>query len=187
MLNSISRSAFLRLEWALSLALVALALGWAEVRDLPLGRPWTLGPRELSAGAAAGALLWLCIPLLRRSPAIRRLWDGVLVPFARGLRTGDIVAIALLSGVSEELLFRGVLLPEIGIVASSALFGALHALTPLYALWAGLTGAGFALLTIHGSLTTAIVAHAVYNAGALFALRHWQVRPPEVASHSAIR
>jgi membrane protease YdiL (CAAX protease family) len=88
-----------------------------------------------------------------------------------------VIAIALLSGISEELFFRGVLLPEIGIVASSAIFGALHALTPLYALWAGLTGAGFALLTMYGgSLVTAIIAHATYNAGALFALRHWQTR-----------
>jgi hypothetical protein len=179
MLNSISRTAFLRLEWALSLALIAVALVWAELRHLPLGRPWTLTPRELAGGVTVGALLWLCIPLLRRSTAIRRLWDGVLVPFARGLRTIDIVAIALLSGISEELFFRGVLLPEIGLVASSVIFGALHALAPLYALWAGVTGAGFAVLTIQeGSLVVAIIAHATYNAGALFALRHWQLRTP---------
>jgi membrane protease YdiL (CAAX protease family) len=179
MLSSISRTAFLRLEWALSLALIAVALIWAELRHLPLGRPWTLAPREIAAGVTAAALLWLCIPLLRRSTAIRRLWDGALVPFARGLRTMDILAIALLSGISEELFFRGVLLPEIGLVASSVVFGALHALTPLYALWAGVTGAGFALLTIQGeSLVVAIIAHATYNAGALFALRHWQVRTP---------
>jgi CAAX protease family protein len=176
-MTSMSRSAFLRLEWGISLALVAVTLAWAGLRDLPLAGQWSLDPRCLSAGAGAGALLWLCIPLLRRSLAIRRVWDGVLVPFARGLSTLDILSIALLSGISEELFFRGVLLHETGIVASSVVFGLLHALTPLYALWAGLTGAGFALLTLHsGSLVTAMAAHATYNAGALLALRHWYER-----------
>ncbi len=178
MLNAMSRTSFLRLEWATAAALVGLALGWAELRDLDLGRPWTVTRREIAAGISAGALLWLFIPLLYRSPAIRRLWTGVLAPFARELRARDIVTIAILSGISEELFFRGVLLPEFGIVGSSVIFGALHSLTPLYALWAGLTGAGFALLSMHGSLTSAMIAHATYNAGALLVLQHWRVREP---------
>lgn len=175
MLNSMSRTSFLRLEWAAALALIAIALGWAEIRTLDLGRPWTITPREIAGGTSAGALLWLCIPLLYRSIAIRRLWNGVLVPFARELRGRDILTIAILSGISEELFFRGVLLPELGLVGSSVIFGALHALTPLYALWAGLTGAGLALLATHGSLTSAMIAHATYNAGALLLLQQWSV------------
>jgi len=181
MLNAISRTSFLRLEWALALALIAFSLGWAELRGIDLGRLGTITLRDVSAGMTAGAVLWLCIPILRRSAAIRRLWDRVLVPFARGLRGYDIVTIALLSGISEELFFRGILLPEIGVVASSAIFGALHALTPLYALWAGVTGAGFALLTTHGSLASAIIAHTTYNAGALLALRQWHPHRPATA------
>ena len=172
-----SRSAFLRLEWSLSLALIALALGWAVARGLPLSSAWHVTPRALAAGTAAGALLWLWIPLLSAAPGMRRLWDTVLIPFSRRLGTGDIVVIALLSGISEELFFRGVLLPEIGLVGSSLLFGLLHALNPIYALWAALTGMGFGLLAIYcGTLVTPIVAHTTYNLGALLVLRRWPAR-----------
>jgi len=167
-----TRRGFLRLEWAVSCGLVALALAWAGLRHLPLGAPWHAGARDLAAGAAAGALLWLCIPLIRLSRRMREVWDGVLVPFSRMLTTADIVVVALLSGISEELFFRGILLPEIGLAASSLLFGALHALNAVYATWAALTGAGFGLLALAtGSLAAPMAAHATYNLGALLILR----------------
>jgi len=172
-----SRTAFLRLEWGLSLALIALALGWGAWRGLPLARSWRVTPRDVAAGAAAGALLWLWIPALFRMPDMRRLWETVLAPFAGMLGTTDIAVIALLSGVSEEIFFRGVLLPEIGLVASSLIFGLLHALNRVYAVWATLTGAGFGLLALYAdTLVTPVVAHVTYNLGALVMLRRWQAR-----------
>jgi membrane protease YdiL (CAAX protease family) len=172
-----SRAAFMRLEWGLSLALLALALAWGAWRGLPLVRPWRVTPRDAVAGAAAGALLWLCIPALFRMPDMRRLWKTVLAPFAGMLGTTDIAVIALLSGVSEEVFFRGVLLPEIGLVASSLVFGLLHALNRVYAVWAALTGAGFGLLALYGgTLVTPVVAHVTYNLGALVILRRWRAR-----------
>jgi membrane protease YdiL (CAAX protease family) len=174
-----NRRAFLRLEWGLSLALIALALAWATWRGLPLVEQWRVTPRAVAAGTAAGAALWLWIPVLLALPAMRRVWDTILAPFARSLHTGDIVVIAVLSGVSEETFFRGVLLPELGLVASSALFGLLHALTPSYAAWAALTGAGFGLLALSaGTLVTPAVAHATYNLGALLILRRVPARVP---------
>jgi len=174
-----SRSAFLRLELAVSLALVALALGWASARELSLAARFSATPYDLAVGVAVGALLWLCIPLLVSHPGMRRLWNAVLVPFARGLGLGDVALIALLSGFSEELFFRGVLLPEIGLVASSLLFGLLHALNPVYAMWAAITGAVFGVLAIHGeTLVAPMLAHATYNFGALLALRRWRLGTP---------
>ena len=80
--------------------------------------------------------------------------------------------VAALSGLSEELFFRGVLLREVGVIATSAIFGLLHALNRVYAVWAACIGAGFAALTIAtGSLVAPIVAHATYNLGALLILR----------------
>ena len=175
----ISRKGFLRLEWGLSLAIIAFALAWATVRGLPLAGPWQATPRAVAAGAATGAALWLAIPLLFRIPDMRRVFDTVLVPFSRTLEPADIITIALLSGVSEELLFRGVLLPEIGLIGSSVLFGLLHALNWTYAAWAALIGAGFGLLALYGgTLVTPVVAHATYNLGALVVLRHWRLREP---------
>ena len=54
-----------------------------------------------------------------------------------------------------------------GAIVSGLLFGALHWLTTLYAMWATLAGVCFALLVRYdGSLATPIAAHATYNLGA---------------------
>ena len=173
-----SRTAFLRLEWLLSLALIVLSLGWAWVRGLPLAAGLVPTPATVGLGWVAGAALWGTIPFLLRSPAMQRVWNRVLLPFSAALGSRDIVAIALLSGLTEELFFRGVLLPELGLVISSLCFGALHALCTVYFVWATLVGAGFGALALAGgSLVTPIVAHAVYNLGALLLLRRAALRP----------
>ncbi len=181
-----SRTAFLRLEWLLSLGLIALSLAWARARDLPLTERLVPEPAALALGALAGALLWGTIPFLLRSPEMRRVWDRVLLPFSGGLGTRDIVAIALLSGVTEELFFRGVLLPELGLVLSSLCFGALHALCTAYFVWATLVGAGLGALALAtGSLATPIAAHAIYNFGALLLLRRSAARAPSSSAAAA--
>jgi membrane protease YdiL (CAAX protease family) len=172
-----TRSAFLRLEWTLSLALVVVGLAWATLRGLPVAARCQPTTAAVAIGAAAGALFWLAIPVLFWAPAMQRVRDTLLVPFSRSLRTSDIVLIALLSAASEEFFFRGVLLPEVGLGVSSVLFGLLHAVNWIYVAWAALTGAVLGLLATHGdSLVAPVVAHATYNFGALLVLRHWHVR-----------
>lgn len=100
-------------------------------------------------------------------------------PLAR-CRWYDLAALALLAGLSEELLFRGVLepwldqwTPWLGCVVASLLFGLAHALSPTYFLFATLIGIYFSLLNrgwpdASGSLESAnllrpIVAHAAYD------------------------
>jgi uncharacterized protein len=182
-----SRTAFLRLEWLLSLGLAGLSIGWAAFRGLPLPDRLTPTPATLALGVVSGAALWGTIPLLLRSAAMRRVWDEVLQPFSRTLATRDLVAIALLSGISEELFFRGVLLPELGLVLSSLGFGALHALCAVYFGWATLVGAGFGALALAtDSLVAPITAHAVYNFGALVLVRRAALRAtPTTATTSA--
>lgn len=178
-----SRTAFLRLEWLLSIGLTVLSVVWAWARDLPLAASLAPSVVGMVTGVAAGAALWTTIPLLLRSPSMRRVWTEVLLPFSRTLATRDIVVIALLSGLTEELFFRGVLLPETGIVLSSVGFGALHALCGAYFLWATFVGALFGALTLgSGSLVPAIVAHATYNFGALLVLRRAGADTTGVAS-----
>jgi len=174
-----SRSAFLRLEWLLSLALTLLSMAWAAARDLPLAAALTPSAGRVAAGVLAGAALWGTIPLLLRSPAMRRVWTEVLLPFSRTLGTRDIAIIALLSGFTEELFFRGVLLPEMGLVLSSLCFGALHALCTVYFVWATVVGAAFGALALAGdTLVTPIAAHAIYNLGALLLLRRLAAPAP---------
>src|SRR2546422_20079 len=86
---------------------------------------------------------------------------------------------ALCSAVSEEVLFRGVLQREVGIVAASAVFGLLHPLGIAYVLWAATAGAGLgALFVLTGSLAAPVAAHGIYNLLALVYLRR-RSNPPE--------
>lgn len=182
-----SRTAFVRLEWVLSIGLTAVSLLWAWARELPLAAALAPTVRGVALGLAAGAALWATIPLLLRSSAMRRVWVEVLLPFSRTLDARDVVVIALLSGVTEELFFRGVLLPELGLVASSLCFGALHALCGVYFAWATLVGAAFGALALTtGSLVPAMVAHATYNCGALFILRRAATEARPAATGAAI-
>jgi membrane protease YdiL (CAAX protease family) len=172
-----SRGRVLRLEWTLSLALIAVGLAWASVRGLPIAALWHPTSGAIAAGATFGVLLWLVMPVLFWAPDMRRVRDTMLVPLSRSLRTRDIVVIALLSGASEEFFFRGVLMPEIGLGLSSVLFGLLHAVNWVYVAWAAVIGAALGLLAIHGgSLVAPAVAHATFNLGALLVLRGRQPR-----------
>jgi membrane protease YdiL (CAAX protease family) len=91
-----------------------------------------------------------------------------------------IVALALMAGVAEEALFRGLLQEGLAgplgwlpaLLLASALFGVVHWLTGLYALLAGAVGlylGGLYLLT--GNLLVPIVVHALYDVVALVYLR----------------
>jgi membrane protease YdiL (CAAX protease family) len=91
--------------------------------------------------------------------------------------------LGLAAGFGEELLFRGVLQyelasrmdPSLAILFSSIVFGALHAVTPLYALLATLASVFFGFLyELTGNLAVPIICHAVYDVGALL-WAHWTV------------
>ena len=99
---------------------------------------------------------------------------------------GTLVALALgiAAGLGEEMLFRGVLQDQLGIRMgnnifavgiSSIIFGLLHAVTPLYALLAGLASIFFGwIYIVTGNLAVPIVTHAFYDWVALL-YAHWTV------------
>jgi len=94
------------------------------------------------------------------------------------------LALGLAAGLGEEMLFRGVLQFELAsrttseIVAvglSSIIFGALHAVTPLYAILAALASVYFGwLYIVTGNLAIPIATHAFYDWAALL-YAHWTV------------
>jgi membrane protease YdiL (CAAX protease family) len=182
-----SRTAFLRLEWLLSAALVVLSLAWSALRNVPLAGRLVPSASLVLGGVVAGAALWGTIPLLLRAPSMQRVWREVLQPFSAGLSTRDMAVIAALSGATEELFFRGILLPELGVVASSLCFGALHALCAAYFAWATAVGAGMSALTLASeSLVPPMIAHATYNLGALLLLRRAAQRAGAPATSAAV-
>jgi membrane protease YdiL (CAAX protease family) len=90
------------------------------------------------------------------------------------------------AGLGEEMLFRGLLQYElsshwhlsnaVAILLSSILFGALHAVTPLYMILAGFASVYFGWIYASNefNLAVPIVCHAIYDIGALL-YAHWTV------------
>ena len=87
--------------------------------------------------------------------------------------------VAVLAGVGEELLFRGViqyvlshwLTPAAGLLLASLIFGLAHALSKLYFVLATLIGLCFGWLVFHyNDLVAPMIAHSLYDFVALIYL-----------------
>lgn len=167
-------------------AVAILALGAAVlVRD---GRPFEHPAPWLSVspslGAAASAALGVLLAVLGVASArllvarfawARRL-HAELRPFARGMKVRHVVLIAVLSSAAEELFFRALLGPALGLLASSALFGLAHLLRGqsrwVWPAWAAVVGLGLgAIFQLTGSLLGPLLAHALINGFNLAFLR----------------
>jgi membrane protease YdiL (CAAX protease family) len=126
--------------------------------------------------AVAMKSTWRPLARLRQqvSHMVRELFTGVNVV--------GLAAISLAAGVGEELLFRGALQPlaerwwgaAIGLVVTSFVFGALHAMSLIYFVLAAAVGLYLGWLARHfGDLLTPIAVHALYDFAALVLLvRH---------------
>lgn len=173
------RAAF---AYAIGAALALLALGRLETpyqvfeaqtpRDLFLGADPANG---LLLGLGVGLALAALSELLSRFTRWGRAVERVIHHVVGDLHPLDALLLAALSGVCEELLFRGLALPYFGLAASSVVFGLAH-LVPrkglwVWSLWA--MGAGFVLGWLAqrtGSLGAPIAAHVAINAVGLLTL-----------------
>lgn len=174
------------------LAVVAVVLGW--LLDVPLGvelhSPQSTIPATIFQGVVATlpllALFWCLVR--SRHPALQRLRrqvEWVVGELFGGAGIVPLALVAVLAGVGEELLFRGVLLPVItrwtmplvGLLASSLLFGLAHALSVVYFLLTTLVGVYFAWLTLRYGLPVAMLAHGLYDFVALVYLSRRRRRP----------
>lgn len=113
----------------------------------------------------------LKVPALRR---IKTLLLETLCPQLYQHHWTDLLILSTIAGISEELLFRGLLQPWLerswgmptGLIASSLLFGLVHAVTPLYAVLATLISLYLGLsLDYMGNrnLLTPIIIHGFYD------------------------
>ncbi len=166
------------------LASLATALSLALTDGTPWLHPrpwWSLEPLAAHAASAGlGLAAGLLLVVTSRAAVARfswaRLLSNELRPFARGLSSAQIAAIASLSSIGEELLFRGLLQPWLGLLPASVLFGALHQVGGpariVWMTWATAVGLLLgAIFSATGSLLGPIVAHAVVNALNLASLR----------------
>ncbi len=164
--------------------LLVVALGLAALRgespfittpSLPLGGA-ALVAASLALGAALAVLTVVATRwLVRRVVWARRLHE-TLRPAVKDASTGQLLGMAVMSGLGEELFFRGLLVPALGVVASSLLFGVLHQVPGrarfVWAGWATVMGLAFAaIFRLTGSLAGPVLAHVAINAVNLVFLR----------------
>jgi len=119
----------------------------------------------------------LGVLLYRLLPTLRRLSNELAPHLVDGAKRRDLVLISIFSGVGEEAFFRGTLQPEIGLVASSLLFGVLHVGPDrrylVWTLWAVAAGFLFGLLYLWtGGILAPVTAHVLHN-GATLLLWKW--------------
>jgi membrane protease YdiL (CAAX protease family) len=151
-----------------ALILVAVVLGALTDQNV-----FAFGDRvlfSLYAGvtAACGTVISGLV-FYRLSPVLRKLSEELAPRLVDGARRRDLVLVSALSGVGEEVFFRGALQPVLGLVAASLLFGALHVGPDrrylVWTLWA--VGAGFlfgALYLWTDGVLAPATAHVLHNA-----------------------
>lgn len=145
--------------WRLLGTPVMVPLNWSAT-NLLLGIGLGLGITLSSGG------------IYRLWPAYQASADRYVLMVLQPLIWPDIIWLGLLPGISEELLFRGMLLPAfgldgLGVLLSSLCFGVMH-FSGLqqwpYVVWASLVGAMLGASAIAtGSLLVPLVAHILTN------------------------
>lgn len=133
----------------------------------------------------AGAIIGASSLIYRLWPAYRRSADAYLELVIKPLIWPDLIWLGLLPGLSEELLFRGVMIPAFGwdiwaVLISSVLFGVLHLSGREqwpYVIWATIVGfaLGYSAL-FTGNLLVPIVAHIITNLTASFLWKMGQLK-----------
>jgi membrane protease YdiL (CAAX protease family) len=134
---------------------------------------WHWHEQDLLLGIGLGLIITILSSLAYRFlPNYRKSADYYLEMVLKPLAIPDLIWLGLLPGLSEELLFRGVMLPALGadhlaVIVSSLCFGVLHLSGPQqwpYVIWATLIGVilGYSAL-LSGNLLLPIVAHIVTN------------------------
>lgn len=167
-----------------SLILVAIFLGWVANID-PFEHIY-FSETAIAYGVIGTLPLFLMFLGLEKLQGesvvkIRKLLLNTLGPGLHSYHWSDLLILAAIAGIAEELLFRGVIQPWIenswgittGLIASNIVFGLVHAVTPLYAVLAALVGIYLGLsLDYSGdrNLLIPVIIHGFYDFLAFVAL-----------------
>lgn len=157
------------------LGLLAILLGWALGYPVLTKITWNAYHFGLAVISILPLLLiFFGMVVLPFSPVqkIKTIMEKFLAPLFGRASVIDLFMISVISGVSEEILFRGFLFELVGyyswqfpaLVVTSLLFGAAHLITILYGGIAFAMGLylGYSLMYT-GNLMTPIVIHTLYN------------------------
>ena len=184
----LTRTQILVVMGVTAIILLTIAKIWQKLGSVRL-LPWEINLEAVlwGIGTAVGITIASSI-IYRLWPAYRRSADIYLELVIKPLIWPDLIWLGLLPGISEELLFRGVMLPALGlnstaVIISSLLFGVLHlsgAGQWPYVVWATIVGFALGYIAlITGNLVIPIVAHIITN---LVSSCLWKIGKPAIES-----
>jgi hypothetical protein len=166
-------------------AAVTIALGRNPLAcDGWLGsRGWAAVLLSLGLGMVLGATTVAATPPMVRRWRWARALHLALRPAAHGAGNAALLLVAVAGATGEELLFRGLLVPVVGVVASSVAFGLMHQIGGRarwgWMAWATVMGLLFGeIYAMTGSLVGPLVAHGAINYSNLRFLRDNDPAPP---------
>ncbi len=153
-----------RLGSWLGLVMIGAAVLWVNVlrRDdiwqtLEPSAAWLVLP-GLVIGAIFAWLIWTVGSNLSATRQIVALLEQTID--LNAIKFRHVLLFSLLAAFPEELLFRGALQPEVGLIVASVIFGALHGLTWMYFAYATTAGLLLGLLfQVSGTLWLSIGLH----------------------------
>lgn len=172
-----------------SLALAGVALGWVFGTQPLATLVWD--PMAIAWGVAATVPMFaalFCIVWLPWGPFARLLniVEEMIQTFFQGASLFDLAVVSLMAGIGEEVFFRGFVQAGLvrltgsqlgGLMGAGVLFGLVHAITRTYAILAMIVGIYLSLIwTYSGNLLAPILAHALYDFGALWYLQRLSAR-----------
>jgi len=142
---------------------------------------------SLVLGVAFAVLVVVGTRLLVAQAAWARNLHRDLRPLTLRLDLPGILAVAVCSAVAEELVFRGLLMPWLGLVPQAILFGVAHAQLSgpsrwVWVAWATVVGLALgAICELTGSLLGPMLSHALINGLNLAYLKSHDTAPPRRA------
>lgn len=174
------------------IALGAVAVGHVFDRGSLLAYPGAWLPLEgveahafsLVLGGVFAAAVVLVTRVLVENTKWAKALHRDLRPMTVALDGTGIFAIAALSALAEELVFRGLLMPWLGLVPQALLFGVVHAQLSgpsrwVWVAWASVVGLALgAMFGLTGSLLGPMLAHALINGLNLAFLKSHDTAPP---------
>lgn len=154
----------------------ALLWAWGSERRLAwaLEAPWMGGSYVFRLLTSIGLGLGLAVAVVAITPTFveRTRWGRdlhhELADLIRALSPSEIMALALSSGIAEELFFRGAMQPVLGLLLSSAIFGLVHVgprkVFLAWIAWAFVMGLLFGMIfELTGILWGPVLAHVWIN------------------------
>jgi membrane protease YdiL (CAAX protease family) len=175
---------------------VAFVGGWLTGCNPVATLDWNWQDFGFGVAATVPMLILLVISFITPSKGLQQIREFVrdtIGPYLAECRWYEIVILALLAGVCEEVFFRGFLYlwvrdwnPVFAVMLTNLLFGAAHAITPFYALLAAFLGLYLtALLAADATpnLLIPVTAHSLYDFIAFYVVIFDYRRKQTVESH----